>query len=134
GTRIESMAVSADGRLAAVASWWGRASPARVFDLTDGRCLYSLPDERGSNTEAVGLSPDGKTLATKDDKDVCLWDAATGKGLRKFRYLPASGGGRSVTDWLTFTPDGKQVAATLMGDAVCLLDVGTGNVTSTFAS
>jgi RNA polymerase sigma factor (sigma-70 family) len=133
GSRIESFAVSADGRLAAVASGWLSSSPARVFDLTDGRCLYSLPSGPGRGIEAVGLSPDGKTLATKDDKFLCFRDAATGKELRKIKYLPDSGGGRAVTDWLTFTPDGKQVAATLMRDAIRLIDVGTGEVTRTFA-
>jgi RNA polymerase sigma factor (sigma-70 family) len=139
GTRIESLAVSADGRLAATASGWGvyhnppeAFSPARVFDLTDGRCLYALTNERGSYTEAVGLSPDGKTLATKDDKYLSFRDAATGKEIRKVKYLPDSGGGRSPTDWLTFTPDGKQLAATLMGTAVHLIDVETGEVKRTF--
>src|SRR5262249_16319738 len=83
--------------------------------------------------EAVGLSPDGKTLATRDDKYLYFHDAPTGKELRKLKYLPESGGGRSVTGWLTFTPDGKQVAATLMGTAVQLIDVDTGKVTRTFA-
>jgi RNA polymerase sigma factor (sigma-70 family) len=132
GSRIESMAVSANGKLAAVASGSGSFSPARVFDLTDGRCLYSLPKESGSHIEAVGLSPDGKTLVTKDGKALYLWDAE-GKELRKIPFVPASGGSRAVTDWLTFTPDGKQIAATLMGDAVHLIDVGTGKVTRTFA-
>jgi WD40 repeat protein len=139
GTRIESMAVSADGKLAATASGWGvyhsppeGFSPARVFDLTDGRCIYTIPNERGSYTEAVGLSPDGKTLATKDDKYVYFRDAATGKELRKVKYLPNSGGGRSPTDWLTFSPDGKQLAATLMGTAVQWIDVETGDVKGTF--
>src|SRR5262249_52797083 len=103
------------------------------FDLTDGRCLYSLPNEPGSYTEAVGLSPDGKILATKDDKFVYFRDAATGKEIRRVKYLPESGGGRSVTEWLTFTPDGTQVAATMMGDAIRLIDVGIGEVTRTFA-
>ena len=141
GSRIESMAVSADGKLGVTASGFGsfnpalvgRFSPARVFDLTDGRCLYSLPNEPGSYTEAVGLSPDGTTLATKDDKFLYLRDAATGNELRKLKYLSDSGGGRSITDWLTFTPDGKQVAVTLMGEAVQLIDVGNGEVTRTFA-
>ena len=141
GSRIESMAVSADGKLGVTASGFGsfnpalvgRFSPARVFDLTDGRCLYSLPNEPGSYTEAVGLSPDGTTLATKDDKFLCLRDAATGKELRKLEYLSDSGGSRSITDWMTFTPDGKQVAVTLMGKAVQLIDVGNGEVTRTFA-
>jgi WD40 repeat protein len=132
GSRIESLAVFADGRLAAAASGWRPLAPARVFDLTDGRCLYSLPGENGSGIEAVGLSPDGKILATKDDRGVCLRDAATGKEIRKIGYLPKSGG-RSVTDWLTFTPDSQQVAATLSEHNIRLIDVRTGAVTRTFA-
>ena len=96
--------MSADGKLAVTSSGnspynpalAGRFSPARVFDLTDGRCLYSLPNERGSYNEypeAVSLSPDGKTLATRDDKFLSFWDAATGKELRKVKYLPDAGGG-----------------------------------------
>ena len=80
----------------------------------------------------MGLSPDGKTLATRDDKFLCFRDAATGKELRKLKYLSDAGGGRSPTEWLTFTPDGKQVAVTLMGHAVHLIDVATGKVIRTF--
>jgi RNA polymerase sigma factor (sigma-70 family) len=144
GTRIESLSVSADGRLAVASSGnspynaalAGRYSPARIFDMTDGRCLYSLPDEHGpydDYPEAAGLSPDGKTLATRDDRFLRFWDAATGKELRKFNYTSAGGGGRSPTDWLTFTPDGKQVAVTLMGDAVQLIDVATCKAVRTFS-
>jgi RNA polymerase sigma factor (sigma-70 family) len=132
GSRIGSMAVSADGKLAAVSGDFWSFAPARVFDLTDGRCLYSLPPPRARDIEAVGLSPDGKILAIQDGKDLSFLDAATGKELRKVRFWPDSGASRSVTNWLTFTPDGKQVAATLMGQAVQLIDVGTGKVTKTF--
>jgi RNA polymerase sigma factor (sigma-70 family) len=128
GRPIASFAVSADGRLAAAAGGWGSFSPARVFDLTDGRCLYSLPNEPGEEIEAVGLSPDGKVLAVKDHRDICFRDAATGKEIRRVPYFPETGG-RSVTDWMTFTPDGKQLAATLLGSATCLIDVATGKVT-----
>jgi RNA polymerase sigma factor (sigma-70 family) len=139
GTRIESFAVSADGKLAVTSSGWGvyhvppeGFSPARVFDLTDGRCLYSLPNRRWDYAEAVGLSPDGKTLAVKDDTFLTFRDAATGKEIRKIKYESDAGGGRSITDWLTFTPDGKRVAVTLLGNEVQLLDVGTGKVVTTF--
>jgi WD40 repeat protein len=132
GSRIGSFAVSADDRFATVASEWLAFTPARVFDLTDGRCLYSLPHEPGSNIEAVGLSPDGKILAARDNKFLYFRDGATGKELRKIKYLPDSGGSRSITSWLTFTPDGKQIAATLIGTAVHLIDVETGAVKKTF--
>jgi RNA polymerase sigma factor (sigma-70 family) len=128
GNRIDSLAVSADGRLAAAAGGWESLSPARVFDLTDGRCLYSLPYRRGQSLEGVGLSPDGKVLATKDGEGVCLRDAATGKEIRKINYLPDGGGGRSISGLLTFTPDGKRLAASMMGSTVHLIDVATGEV------
>ena len=78
--------------------------------------------------EAASLSPDGSTLATRDDKFLYFWDAATGKMLRKIKYLPDACGSRSPTNWLTFTPDGKQIATALMGTAVHLIDVATGKV------
>jgi len=128
GGKIESMAVSTDGKLAVAAAGWASFVPARVFDLTDGRCLHVLPYEFGRGIEAVGLSPDGKTLAAKDDRFLYFRNAATGKELRKFKYLGDTGGSRAMTDWLTFTPDGKHLAATLMGDAVQLIEVETGKV------
>src|SRR5262245_29306168 len=138
GDRIASMAVSADGKFAVTAGVSGPYSPtygklfrcAHVFDLTDGRRLYSPAHEAGREVEAVGLSPDGKTLAGKDDAFLYFWDAE-GKELRRLNYS-ASGGSRSITDWITFTPDGQQVAVTLMGTAVQLIDVETGKVTRTF--
>jgi RNA polymerase sigma factor (sigma-70 family) len=130
GSRIECLAVSADGKFAATSSQYASFVPVRVFDLTDGRCLYSLPDEPGLYTEAVALSPDGKTLVAKHYNGLYFRDAATGKELRKIT-LPA-GDGRTLTSWLTFTPDGKQVAATFSGNAIHLIDVGTGEVRRRF--
>lgn len=135
GLRIESMGVSADGRLAVVSS--GRQSTgsdalATVFDLTDGRCPYVLPVGRGTPAEAVAVSPDGRLLAVKDDGFLTVHDAATGNELRKLDYRKAEGGSRSVTDWMTFTPDGRHVAVNLMGSAVQLVDVATCRVVRTF--
>jgi RNA polymerase sigma factor (sigma-70 family) len=131
GTRIECLAVSDDGRLAATTSGWGHVVSARLFDLTDGHCLYTLQSLPGSFTEAVALSPDGKTLATKHANGLSLRESATGKEIRKIT-LPASGSGRTITAWMTFTPDGKQVAATFSGNAIHLIDVETGEVKRTF--
>jgi RNA polymerase sigma factor (sigma-70 family) len=131
GTRIECLAVSANGRLAATTSGWAALVSARVFDLADGRCLNTVPFEHGSYTEAVALSPNGNTLVTKHGNGLILREATTGKELRRIT-LPASGSGRTITGWLMLTPDGKQVAATFSGNAIHLIDLGTGEVRRTF--
>jgi len=135
GLRIESMGVSADGRLAVVSSGrqsTGSDATAAVFDLTDGRSPYALPAGRGTPAEAVALSPDGRLLAVKDDGFLYVHDAATGNELRKMDYRVGGDGSRSVTDWITFTPDGRHVAVNLMGSAVQLVDVATCRVVRTF--
>lgn len=66
--------------------------------------------------QAVALSPDGKTGAIGRDKDVDLWDVTTGKHLRKLEGL------RSKILSLTFSPDGKILAAADLGGLVELDD------------
>jgi RNA polymerase sigma factor (sigma-70 family) len=131
GPRIECLAVSADGKRAATSSGWPSLMSARVFDLADGRCLYTLPNEPGSATEAVALSPDGKTLATRQGNTVHLRDAATGKDRHKIE-LPGTPGGRTITRWLSFTPDGRHLAATPSGNVIYLIHVETQDVVGTF--
>ena len=81
------------------------------------------------------LSADGALLAAGSGiRGSYLWDAKSGKELRKLVYKSEAGGGRSITDWMTFSPDGKRLAVTLMGDATCLIDVDTAAVIRTFAS
>ena len=132
--------MSADGRLAVVSCGLnGLFGPPQFFDLTDGRCLYSLPIEPGFASEAVGLSPDGKILAIKDNRYLVFLDAASGKELRKLKYIPDFGAVRwegmnwTDSDWLRFTPDGKQMAARLTGNGIQLIDVETAQVVRTFA-
>jgi WD40 repeat protein len=68
--------------------------------------------------EALAFSPDGKTIAaTGWGGGVRLWDAATGKELRK---IPQPNHVRSVA----FSPDGRTLAAA--GTPIGLWDVATG--------
>src|SRR5262249_52073722 len=54
-------------------------------------------------------APDGKTLASEREGTVCLWDADTGKQLRKLEPAGTSTP-NSLPLPLTFSPDGKLLA------------------------
>jgi RNA polymerase sigma factor (sigma-70 family) len=129
GTNIERLAVSPDDRVAIVATGGHWTGAARAFDLTTGRVLYEL--DRRIWCEALALSPDGRTLATSEDRFVHLREAATGKEFRKIA-LPTSNPW-SASSWLTFSPDGQRLAiGGPDGKTIVLLDVRQGKVVRTF--
>ena len=131
GTAIAGMTVSADGKLAAVTSGGHVHGAVRGFDMTDGHVLFTLPT-MGYDAEAIALSPDGKTLAAKGSNTIRLFDAVTGKELRKITLAETNGG--TLTEWMTWTPDGKSIALTQgHGRGVVLVDVNKGEVARTFA-
>ncbi|MCI0461677.1 MAG: WD40 repeat domain-containing protein [Gemmataceae bacterium] len=67
----------------------------------------------------VAFAPDGKTIACTSGREVLLWDAATGKEVRRFRVH------EDDTFSLLFSPDGKALAT--VGDGtVRLWDPSTG--------
>jgi RNA polymerase sigma factor (sigma-70 family) len=129
GTAIEGLAVSADDRIAVAASGNHWLGSTRAFDLATGRVVYNLGTQ-GNYVEAVALSPDGRTLATHQGTAVHLHDAATGKEIRKIA-LPNTNP-RSITQWLTFAPDGKMLAAASEGQVIHLLDIDKQKVVRSF--
>jgi WD40 repeat protein len=102
GSYCRGMAISADGKRAAVTD---QRSRIWVWDLERGRLVG---DDRPAHDAAVGataFSPDGTTLATgSDGKDTHLWDAKSGRHLRKLetssqRLAFADGGRKLITTW-----------------------------------
>src|SRR5262249_46183867 len=73
----------------------------------------------------IAVSPDGKTVATVEIGDVLLWDAASGKRLRRLNHLARNQNMASYHS-LTFSPDSKTLAAGLFGGQAQLWDVATG--------
>ncbi len=72
---------------------------------------------------SVAFSPDGKMVAAGGaGRTISLWDAATGKELRRFPPLD-----RGQPARVAFSPDGKMLASVSQANTlVCLYDVNTG--------
>ncbi|HVS38879.1 MAG TPA: PQQ-binding-like beta-propeller repeat protein [Gemmataceae bacterium] len=107
-TRFTAVGFSPDGKRLFWAGDDRRSFALR--DATTGETLRSFRVAQGT-VRAVAFSPDGKLIASLDVDDdappsVGLWDAATGKELRKLPSLGAAG-------WIAdpvFSPDGKRLA------------------------
>jgi WD40 repeat protein len=136
GTR---QAFSPDGTLLATV---GDSPPARIiylFDAATGKEVRQIANPSGMDTGALAFSPDGRTLATWQiqlkldpqgmlielDQILILWEIATGAErarLTKEQYVP----GESPRGCLSFSPDGRTLAASGVDHAVHLWDVATG--------
>ncbi len=93
------MALSKDGKTVAMAG----SSVIRFWDVATGK-EKSATQGHDAPILAVAFTPDGKGVATGgDNRQIHLWDAATGQHLRLFKSINASG--------LAFSPYGKRLAA-----------------------
>ncbi len=79
---------------------------ARVWDLeTAGAAIRQL--ETGAHhCRVVRFSPDGQLIAAASARGLCLWDAATGRLVRKL-----SGGGRGSVISVAFSPTDNRLLA-----------------------
>jgi RNA polymerase sigma factor (sigma-70 family) len=131
GIPVSMMTVSADGKLAVAVNGNHMMGATRVFDLVTGRVLYTLGGWEGTSIEAAAISPDGRTIVTKQDFSLRVRDAATGKELRRIELKRADSYSRN--EWLAFTPDGKALAVTSQGKVIHLIEFKTGKTIREFA-
>lgn len=128
GVPILTMAVSADGKTAYVASGNRSDTSTRAIDLETGRSLFNL----GGDGEAIAIAPDGKSIVIKAGLHLTVCDSQSGKSLRTIT-IPNKSDRRSQADVLAFTPDGKAIATLTDGKDLHLIDFESGRTIREFA-
>ena len=125
---VLSIAYSPDGRTLATAS---SDRTLALWDAATGRQRLRLDGHEGA-IQSLAFSGDGKLLASASvapEQSVRLWDATSGKELRRYE-IPMEPIGEhqyvSVSTWVAFADNGKTLAAAGTDRKVRLWDVATG--------
>jgi WD40 repeat protein len=124
---VRRLAIPRDGKFVVTVSSWFDKCEIRVYELPTGKLLQTINDA-GCDLEALGLSADGKTLATGSRVskggfrgDLKIYDLPTGT-LKTTITEPMS-----WVNVLALSPDGKTVAYP-SEFSIKFCDTGTGQL------
>ena len=109
---------SNDGRVLVVTDAFGKFT---LYDLSNGKKIWTQPDTGDSSVRQAAFSPDGRTLATAQQSDVTdLWDIPTGRKL--FTLL----GHSETVNTVAWSPDGTRLATGADDGTIHIWDAATG--------
>src|SRR5262249_10529220 len=121
-----SLKLSSDFRVLASGTD-GPAPVIQIWELFSGKEIHCFQGQRGS-VSVVAWSPDDRLLVSGEERGsqpktaltqkVRLWDTATQAELASFGDLKAD------VNALTFSPEGKHLAAGLRDGTILIYDVG----------
>ena len=104
-----SLAFSSDADVLAMGQADGTVD---FWNRTTGRLLTTLPTGQGGGQIRVDWSPTAPVLATTaPDRSVVLWDVSDPRRPTATARLRAGGDAGGITNFLTFSPDGRIIVA-----------------------
>ncbi len=94
---------------------------ARVWDLDNpepAKTGRELKGRHQGRIVSVAIAPDGKTCVTADEREICLWDMASGE--MKYRFPPQH---RGQITYIQYTPQARLISAA-RDHSLCIWKLG----------
>jgi WD40 repeat protein/uncharacterized caspase-like protein len=116
---VVSVTFSPDGKTLASVGW---DDTIKLWDVTSGRELRSLPEQHAGFIRSVAFSPKGDTLVSISALNVVtIWNVGSGKPITAQKYPDSIGS-------VVFSKDGQTMALAAIEGGIKLIEVATGKV------